>query len=91
MRAPIWQRVPSQVAFPADASVRKNVWAYSHLWQRRQQEALENATLQFHWGLGAPAGMDHLLDIDLGLGAVALAELRRKAVPELDMRTRTDP
>lgn len=31
-------------AFPADASVRKNVWAYSHLWQRRQQEALENAT-----------------------------------------------
>lgn len=55
------------------------------------EQALENATLQFYWGLGAPAGMDHLLDIDPGLGAGALANLRRKAVPELDMRTRTDP
>ncbi|RYZ72390.1 MAG: hypothetical protein EOP91_08265 [Lysobacteraceae bacterium] len=51
---------------------------------------LEGATLQFYWGLGAPPGLDHLLDIDLGLDARALAELREQAVPELDMRTRTD-
>jgi len=54
------------------------------------EAGLEGASLQFYWGLGAPSGLDHLLDIDLGLDARALAELRDQAVPELDMRTRTD-
>jgi len=54
------------------------------------EDRLEDATLQFYWGLGAPGSMDHLLDIDLGLEVKALAELRDEAVPELDMRTRMD-
>lgn len=51
---------------------------------------LEGATLQFYWGLGAPGAQDHLLDIDLGLDAARLQELRSKTVVELDLRTRTD-
>ncbi|MEO6102500.1 MAG: hypothetical protein ABIP44_02545 [Pseudoxanthomonas sp.] len=51
---------------------------------------LEGATLQFYWGLGAPGGLDHLLDIDLQLDAQTLSRLRDQAVPELDMRMRTD-
>lgn len=31
-------------SFPADASVRTNVWAYSHVWKRRQEKALRDAT-----------------------------------------------
>ena len=54
------------------------------------EAALEGASLQFYWGLGAPGNLDHLVDIDLQLDAAALAELRGKTVPELDMRMRTD-
>lgn len=52
--------------------------------------ALEGATLQFYWGALAPGGMDHLLDIDLGLDAERLRALRAAGIGELDMRTRMD-
>ncbi|VXB59134.1 conserved hypothetical protein [Luteimonas sp. 9C] len=49
--------------------------------------ALEGAHLQFYSGNGAPAQLDHLVDIDLRLDAAQVAALRDAAAPTLDLRT----
>ncbi len=53
-------------------------------------DVLEGATLLFHWGLNAPQSLDSLVEIDPGLDKATVAQLKEKAVPDLDMRTRTD-
>lgn len=51
-------------------------------------DRLEGAHLQFHWGAigGYPEGMDHLVDIDLGLDAAAARKLWAEARPVIDLR-----
>jgi hypothetical protein len=51
-------------------------------------DRLEGARLQFHWGAigGYPEGLDHLVDIDLGLDAAAIRRLRAEAQPVIDLR-----
>lgn len=54
-------------------------------------DALEGATLQVFSGNGAPAQLDHLVDIDIGLDAATLHSLRAKASPMLDLTTPEPP
>ncbi len=51
------------------------------------RDALPGATLQFYSGNGAPAQLDHLVDVDLGLAPPAVASLLAAAVPSLDLTT----
>jgi len=50
-------------------------------------DALEGATLQFYSGNGAPAQLDHLADVDLGLDAAQVESLLEQAPPVLDLRS----
>ena len=54
-------------------------------------DGLEGATLQFHDGNGAPAQLDHLVDVDVGLDAATVASLLAEADPMLDLRTPEPP
>lgn len=49
------------------------------------RDRLQGARLQFYWNAvgGIPNGMDHLVDIDLGLDAAATRKLRAEAPPVL--------
>lgn len=50
-------------------------------------DRLEGAQLEFFWsGLPIPPGMDHRVDIDLGLDAAATRALLADAKPEIDLR-----
>ena len=49
--------------------------------------ALEGASLQFYAGNAAPAQLDHLVDIRLGLDAAKVKALLAEAAPLLDLRT----
>jgi hypothetical protein len=51
-------------------------------------DRLQGARLQFHWGAvgGYPEGMDHLVEIDLGLDAAAARKLQAEAQPVIDLR-----
>lgn len=51
------------------------------------EDALEGATLQFFSGNGAPAQLDHLADVDIGLDAAQLKTLRDATTPVLDLRS----
>jgi len=50
-------------------------------------EALDGATLQFFDGNGAPAQLDHLVDVDVGLDAPNVESLLAEAAPVLDLTT----
>ncbi len=50
-------------------------------------DSLVGASLQFWSGNGAPAQLDHLADVDLGLDQATVAALRGEAAPMLDLRT----
>ncbi len=50
-------------------------------------DGLEGAALQFYAGNMAPAQLDHLVDIDLGLDAKKVSALIAEASPMLDLRT----
>ncbi|WP_440222063.1 hypothetical protein ACQQ2N_13330 [Dokdonella sp. MW10] len=50
-------------------------------------DALEGATLQFFSGNSAPAQLDHLADVDVGLDAAHVKTLLDAAAPMLDLRS----
>jgi hypothetical protein len=51
------------------------------------RDRLQGARLEFFWGaLPIPPGMDHRVDIDLGLDAAATRVLLAEARPEIDLR-----
>lgn len=52
---------------------------------------LEGASLQFYAGNGAPAQLDHLVDVDLGLDATKVKTMLAEAAPMLDLRTPEPP
>ena len=50
-------------------------------------DALEGARLQFYSGTLAPAQLDHLADVDLGLDAAKVETMRADAAPMIDLRS----
>lgn len=54
-------------------------------------DALEGATLQFYSGNVAPAQLDHLAGVDLGMHAGKVKTLLAEAVPMLDLRSPEPP
>lgn len=50
-------------------------------------DALKGARLQFYSGSVAPAQLDHLADVDLGLDAAKVDAMRADAAPMIDLRS----